>query len=165
VAGRKYTSEAAGRSTGRDAVLPAGARRGDNPVDSRHESEAPMFCPSCGAGQPDEHRFCAFCGARLPLELLRPRKPKQTNLFLGIPTHPDDAAEPVLRVSRYLEDVEIESVDGSVVIPGHHARFSIWVVDRPVCAMSLSEDEAERLGQFLLAPVPKGPPVESSAPR
>jgi hypothetical protein len=109
-----------------------------------------MFCPTCGSEQSNDHRFCAFCGGRLPLELFERRRPKQTNLFLGIPTHPDDAPEPVLRVSRYREEVEIETVDGSVVIPGHHVRLSIWIVDRPVCAMSLSDDEAERLAQFLL---------------
>lgn len=108
-----------------------------------------MYCPNCGSEQPDDHRFCVFSGVRLPLEFLRPRAPKVTNLFLGIPTHRDDPAEPVLRVSRYLEDVEVESDAGSVVIPGHHVRFSIWIVDRPVCAMSLPEDEAERLGELL----------------
>jgi hypothetical protein len=113
-----------------------------------------MFCPSCGCEQSNDHRFCAFCGGRLPLELFERTGPKRTNLFLGIPTHPEDAPEPVLRVSRYRDEVEIESVEGSVVIPGHHVRFSIWLVDRPVCAMSLSEDEAERLGHFLIGSVP-----------
>lgn len=112
-----------------------------------------MFCPACGSEQSDEHRFCAFCGRRLPVELLSRSGRKQTNLFLGIPTHPQDAPEPVLRVSRYVDDIEVESIEGSVVIPGHHVRFSIWLVDRPVCAMSLSDDEAERLAQFLLGSV------------
>jgi zinc ribbon protein len=128
----------------------------------RDESEAPMFCPSCGSEQPDDHRFCLFCGARMPLELLRPRGPKQTDLFLGIPTHPADPPEPVLRVSRYLDDIEVESVEGSVVIPGHHVRFSIWIVDRPVCAMSLTDDEAERLGRFLLGSVHTEPASRSA---
>jgi zinc ribbon protein len=119
-----------------------------------------MFCPTCGSEQSDDHRFCAACGGRLPLELFEHRGAKQTNLFLGIPTHPADAPEPVLRVTRYREDVEFESVEGSVVVPGHHVRFSIWIVDRPVCAMSLSDAEAERLGQFLLGSVR----AESSAP-
>jgi hypothetical protein len=109
-----------------------------------------MFCPTCGSEQSNDHRFCAFCGGRMPIDLFAHRGPKQTTLFLGIPTHPDDAAEPVLRVSRYSAEIEIETVEGSTVIPGHHVRFSIWVVDRPVCAMSLSDDEAERLAQFLL---------------
>ncbi|MGZ4114439.1 MAG: hypothetical protein ACXVQU_09720 [Actinomycetota bacterium] len=121
-----------------------------------------MFCPTCGSEQSNDHRFCAYCGGRLPLELFAHRGAKQTNLFLGIPTHPDDAPEPVLRVTRYVEDVEFESIEGSVVVPGHHVRFSIWIVDRPVCAMSLSDAEAERLGQFLVGSVraePLSPPA------
>jgi hypothetical protein len=89
----------------------------------------------------------------MPSELFAGRGPKHTMLFLGIPTHPDDTPEPVLRASRYHEEIEIETADGSVVIPGHHVRFSIWAVDRPVCAMSLSDDEAERLAHFLLGSV------------
>lgn len=123
-----------------------------------------MFCPTCGAAQSNDHRFCAFCGGRMPLELFS-NGPKQTSLFLGIPTHPDDAPEPVLRVSRYRDDVEIETVDGSVVVPGHHVRFSIWVVDRPVCAMSLSDDEAERLAQFLQGSLRLGSPTAASSSR
>jgi hypothetical protein len=112
-----------------------------------------LYCPSCGLQQPDEHRFCVACGYVLPTDLIRPRQPKVTALFPGIPTHALDPPEPVLRVSRYIEDVQIETADGSATIPGHHVRFSIWVVDRPVCAMSLSEPEADRLAHFVLAPV------------
>lgn len=114
-----------------------------------------MYCPSCGRGQPDTHRFCFACGSPLPTDLVPLRRPKVTNLFPGIPTHAEDAPEPVLRVSRYLDDVEITSGAESVMIPGHHVRLSIWLVDRAVCAMSLTEDEAERLGRFLLTPVPE----------
>jgi hypothetical protein len=119
-----------------------------------------MHCPSCGRGQPDTHRFCFACGSPLPNDLVPLRRPKVTNLFLGIPTHAEDPPEPVLRVSRYLDDVEITSGEGSVMVPGRHVRVSIWVVDRPVCAMSLTEDEAERLGRFLLTPVPPDPADE-----
>lgn len=115
-----------------------------------------MYCPNCGLGQPDEHRFCISCGMPLPRELLPARRAKVTGLFPGVPTHRDDPAEPVLRVSRYLEDIEVTTGEGSVLIPGHHARFSIWVVDRPICAMSLLDSEAQRLAAFLLAPVPNG---------
>jgi hypothetical protein len=123
-----------------------------------------MFCPSCGSEQSNDHRFCAYCGGRLPIELFAHGGRKQTNLFLGIPTHPDDAPEPVLRVSRYADEVEVDSVDGSVVIPGHHVRISIWLVDRPVCAMSLSEEEAERLGQFLIGSVRVEPASRAPTP-
>jgi hypothetical protein len=112
-----------------------------------------VFCPACGLEQSNEHRFCASCGGRLPVEPFERRGPKQTNLFLGIPTHADDPPEPLLRVTRYVDDVEFEAAEGSVVVPGHHVRFSIWIIDRPVCAMSLSDAEAERLGQFLLGSV------------
>jgi|SRR5215217_4168970 len=122
-----------------------------------------MFCPTCGSEQSNDHPFCGSCGGRLPLQLFERKGPKQTNLFLGIPTHPDDAPEPVLRVSRYRDEVEIESAEGSVVIPGHHVRFSIWVVDRPVCAMSLSDDEAERLAHFLLGSVRTEPATRVAA--
>jgi hypothetical protein len=112
-----------------------------------------MYCPSCGVGQPDQHRFCISCGLPLPRDPLPARGPKVTGLFPGIPTHWDDPAEPVLRVSRYLEDREVRGPHGPVVIPGHHVRFSIWVVDRPVCAMSLPDEQSERLARFLLTPV------------
>jgi hypothetical protein len=124
-----------------------------------------MFCPTCGSEQANDHRFCAFCGGRMPVELFARRGPKQTSLFLGVPTHPDDAPEPILRVSRYLDEVEIETGDGSVVIPGHHVRLSIWVVDRPVCAMSLSDDEAERLAQFLLRGIRSEPAAPAARGR
>lgn len=115
-----------------------------------------MYCPNCGLAQPDAHRFCISCGSRLPRELLPARGPKVTSLFPGIPTHRKDPPEPVLRVSRYLHDMELMTDEGRVVVPGRHARFSIWIVDRPVCAMSLADDQAVRLGHFLLASVPNG---------
>jgi hypothetical protein len=122
-----------------------------------------MYCPSCGFGQPDEHRFCISCGVPLPQDLLPERGRKITGLFPGIPTHWDDPAEPGLRVSRYTRDLEVEGSEGRVVIPGHHVRFSIWVIDRPVCAMSLPDEQSERLGRFLLAPVSGNEGVPSQA--
>ena len=107
-----------------------------------------MFCQGCGRPQASDHRFCPACG-----RALTPRDqglgPKVTQLFLGVPAHPDDAAEPVLRVSWYLEDHVFSAAEGDVSVPGHHVRFSIWPVDHPVCAMSLPEDEAARLARFL----------------
>jgi hypothetical protein len=112
-----------------------------------------MYCPSCGFHQPDEHRYCISCGARLPTDLLHPRAPKVTQLFAGMPTHPSDAPEPMLRVSRYVDDVVFESAEGSVTIPGRHVRLSVWVTDRAECAISLSEEEANRLSLFLQMPI------------
>ena len=68
------------------------------------------------------------------------------------PTDPDSAA---LRVTRYLEEVEMRSDEGSVRVPSHHVRFSMWVEDRAMCALSISDDEAEELASFLLATVPE----------
>jgi hypothetical protein len=115
-----------------------------------------MYCPSCGLHQPDTHRYCVACGTVLPTELIRATLPKMTSLFAGIPTHPSDPPEPVLRVSRYLEEIEVETPEGAATIPGHHVRFSVWVIDRPVCAISLPDTEAERLASFLQAPADLG---------
>jgi hypothetical protein len=112
-----------------------------------------MFCPSCGVRQPHEHRFCISCGTLLPRELLRHRGPKESRWFLGIPVLPRDPPQAALRVSRYLEVFEAVTPEGSVLIPDHHVRFSVWVDDAAVTAISLPDDEAARLGEFLLASV------------
>jgi hypothetical protein len=59
-----------------------------------------------------------------------------------------------LRVSRYLEDHEFSAPEGTVTIPGDHVRFSVWLVDRPVAAISLTGSDAEDLGRFLADPEP-----------
>lgn len=113
-----------------------------------------MFCPRCGAGQPNDHRYCGACGAELPLDPEGARVPKVTRLFLGIQTSEHDPPGAVLRVSRYLEDHEFSAPEGTVTIPGDHVRFSIWLVDRPVAAISLTGSEADELGRFLEDPEP-----------
>jgi hypothetical protein len=40
-------------------------------------------------------------------------------------------------------------------------RFSIWVEDTAVAALSLPDDEAASLGEFLLAAVPNGDEVRT----
>jgi hypothetical protein len=112
-----------------------------------------MYCPTCGLRQPETHRYCVSCGSELPNELLRPRAPKVTQFFSCVPTHPADPDGSILRVSRYVDDILFESSEGSVTIPGRHIRFSVWVTDRPECAISLSDDEASRLALFLQTPV------------
>ena len=102
-----------------------------------------MFCPRCGLRQPVEHRFCVECGIVLPRDLLRRHGPKVSQLFRGIPVHPDDDPNGVLRVSRYLEEFAIETQEGAVRVPSHHVRFS-------VCA----------LAAFLLASVVNGNGLE-----
>jgi len=115
-----------------------------------------VFCPHCGLGQPEEHRFCASCGTRLPRELLPERTPKVSRWFWGLPVAAGDPEVGALRVSRYLEEYEIEAAEGSVSVPNHHVRFSIWVDDRAACALSISDEEAAELAAFLQAEVPAG---------
>ena len=110
-----------------------------------------MFCPSCGVEQPREHVFCPACGARLPWELLRRTGPKMTRWFRGIPVVAEDAPDATLRVSGYLEEFEMQAPEGSVRVPNHHVRFSIWVGDQAVCVVSIPDDEAEGLALFLQA--------------
>lgn len=122
-----------------------------------------MFCQRCGFGQPDDHRFCVACGTKLALHLPRPAFPKVTRLFLGIQTSEQDPAGAVLRVSRYIEEHEFSAPEGTVVIPGEHTRFSVWVVDRPVAAISVTESDAGDLGRFLLDPEPAPWPYAGAA--
>jgi len=122
-----------------------------------------MFCQRCGLGQPSDHRFCVACGALLPAHLVQERIPKVTRLFLGIQTTDQDPLGAVLRVSRYLEDHEFTAPEGTVVIPGDHARVSIWLVDRPVAAISVTQSDAEALGRFLLDPQPTSWPFADTA--
>jgi hypothetical protein len=122
-----------------------------------------MFCQRCGFGQPSDHRFCVGCGAQLPGYLVRARVPKVTRLFLGIQTSEQDPPDAVLRVSRYLEDLEFTAPEGTVVIPGDHARVSIWLVDRPVAVISVTQSDAEALGRFLLDPQPTSWPSADPA--
>jgi hypothetical protein len=113
-----------------------------------------MFCPQCGLEQPRSHRFCPACGSRLPTELVPPPGPKVTRLFHSIPIHPADPPDAVLRVSRYFEEFELETADGSVRIPNGHVRFSMWTGDRAACAVSIPDDEADALVRFLGAALP-----------
>jgi hypothetical protein len=115
-----------------------------------------MHCPRCGLGQPSDHRFCPSCGTRLPTELLSPARPKVTRWFRSIPVHQGDDPGAVLRVSRYLDEFDIETAEGSVRVPSHHVRFSFWQEDRAVCALSIPDEEAEALSQFLAATVTDG---------
>ncbi|MFL5767478.1 MAG: zinc ribbon domain-containing protein [Actinomycetota bacterium] len=127
-----------------------------------------MFCPTCGVRQPDEHRFCFSCGALMPRQLIERRGPKESRWFLSVPVLPDDPPRGALRVSRYLEQFEATTAEGSVLVPSHHVRFSIWVDDAVVSAISLPDDEATSLGEFLLAQVRGGdaePSVQTPSPR
>lgn len=80
-----------------------------------------------------------------------------TRWFLGLPVAPSDRPGMALRVSRYLQEFEIDTAEGSVRIPSHHVRFSIWYDDRAESAVSLPDDEAEALAHFLLASAQQEP--------
>jgi hypothetical protein len=122
-----------------------------------------MICPRCGFGAPEGHRFCGSCGAQLPNTGERRRIPKITRLFLGIQTSDGDPPGAVLRVSRYLEDHEFSAPEGTITVPGDHARVSIWLVDRPVAAVSLTGSDADELGAFLRDPEPSPWPREDAS--
>jgi hypothetical protein len=122
-----------------------------------------MICPRCGFGAPEEHRYCGSCGAELPSARSRGRIPKITRLFLGIQTSDGDPPGAVLRVSRYLEEHEFSAPEGTITVPGDHARISIWHVDRPVAAISLTGSDADELARFLGDPEPSPWPRENKA--
>ena len=48
-------------------------------------------------------------------------------------------------------------------VPSHHVRFSVWVDDRALAAISLTDDEAGSVASFLLSAVADGDPVHPSA--
>ena len=120
-----------------------------------------MFCPRCGLEQPAEHRFCVRCGRRLPAELLETRGPKVSRWFPALPLGPDDPHDGALRVTRYVEEVTIETPEGSVEVPSHHVRFSIWSGDHARASISIPDHEADELASFLSALIQ---PSEREAP-
>jgi len=84
-------------------------------------------CRQCGGETTTSYRFCPWCAAPLRLKLVE--------FFRGV----DDDARRALRVSRYL--------------PERRVRFSVWDESgRARAAVSLDEDEAARLGAFLVPP-------------
>jgi len=89
-------------------------------------------CTRCGGSVGDAFRYCPWCAA--------PQRLKLVEFFRGRPNDEDKA----LRVSRYLHDDLDE----------RHVRFSIWSDARVEAAVSLEDDEAERLGRFLLDSAP-----------
>jgi hypothetical protein len=85
-------------------------------------------CRQCGGAVDDVFRFCPWCAA--------PQRSKLVEFFRA---HPRDG-ERTLRVSRYLTD------DPQV-------RFSVWDEGGVArAAISLDEEEAERLAAFIAPP-------------
>jgi hypothetical protein len=98
-------------------------------------------CARCGSSVGDAFRYCPWCAA--------PQRLKIVEFFRA---HPGiNGREKSLRVSRYLDD-RIEE---------RHVRFSVWRASaqkaRAEAAVSLDDEEAERLGHFLLDSVPADP--------
>ena len=88
-----------------------------------------MRCVLCGREVEAAFRFCPWCGA------VQRRK-----LVEFFPGHSTIDPGRTLRVSRYLRTLD----------QAPHVRFSVWDRSGEARAVvSLDEDEAERLGEFL----------------
>ena len=97
--------------------------------------DAAAVCRECGGELESAYRFCPWCAV--------PQRRKLVDFFLA---HPRDAGK-ALRVSRYLTE-------------DPHVRFSVWSPDGVAeAAVSLEEEEAERLAAFLVGPTPKREPL------
>src|SRR3954451_22174828 len=84
-------------------------------------------CTACGENLEASFRFCPWCGVaqrRKLVEFFRP--------------HPNSEGR-ALRVSRYFGDEP-------------QIRFSVWEDGVARAAVSLEEDEAQRLAEFLAPP-------------
>ena len=84
-------------------------------------------CPHCGGRTAAIYRYCPWCAV--------PQRSKLVEFFRGA----DDDSRRALRVSRYLLERRV--------------RFSVWDESGRVRgAVSLDEDEAERVREFLAPP-------------
>jgi hypothetical protein len=90
-------------------------------------------CRHCGNGVEDRFRYCPWCAL--------PQRRKLVEFFAPHPDVPGDATK-ALRVSRYFASEETPP----------QVRVSIWNVDSAEAAVSVSEDEAVRLAEFLAPP-------------
>jgi len=90
-------------------------------------------CRHCGNSVEDRFRFCPWCAT--------PQRRKLVEFFAPHPEIQGDVAK-ALRVSRYFGDDETPP----------QVRFSIWSVDVAEAAVSLSNEEAERVAAFLAPP-------------
>lgn len=108
-----------------------------------------IYCPACRLEQPETHDYCLRCGMELPVQILAAERAKSTRFFPGVKLQEADLESGFLRVSCYREDQIFESDEGSVTIPGHHVRFSIWDGAQARCALSVPESEARDLATFI----------------
>lgn len=110
---------------------------------------ASIFCPQCSQRQPATHLYCMRCGEPLPTQLLGEGPAKRARFFAGIKVGEADPEDAYLRVSCYVRDQVIASPEGTVVLPGHHVRFSVWVASEARCVLSLPAGEAADLADFI----------------
>ena len=88
-------------------------------------------CARCGGELEERFRFCPWCAA--------PQRRKIVEFFSP---HPRDAGK-ALRVTRYLTE-------------DPHVRFSVWNAEGVAeAAVSLDEEETERLAGFLVTQKPQ----------
>ena len=90
-----------------------------------------LACPSCGEELEARFRFCPLCGVA--------QRRKAVEFFWP---HPNSAGR-ALRVSRYFGDEP-------------QVRFSVWDDGVAKAAVSLGEDEARRLADFVAPLVDRG---------
>ena len=94
-------------------------------------------CSRCDGELEARFRFCPHCGV-----------PARTKLVEFFGRHPDPSivSADALRVSRYLETEDSPA----------QLRLSIWSDDRAEAVVSLDDEEAARLGRFLMPrPAPR----------
>jgi hypothetical protein len=90
-------------------------------------------CPDCAGPVEASFHYCPWCSA--------PQRRKLVEFFRPHPQVDGDRGK-ALRVSRYFGSVEGE----------RHLRFSVWNESgRAEAAVSLDEEEAQRLARFVLA--------------
>jgi hypothetical protein len=90
-------------------------------------------CPRCDGPVGDAFRFCPWCAA--------PQRRKLVEFFRADP-EVEAGRSRALRVSRYLGEQR-------------HVRFSIWDDGVASAAVSIPEEEADRLGRFVLDTAPR----------
>jgi hypothetical protein len=108
-----------------------------------------IYCPQCRQQQPAVHIYCFRCGEPLPSEAMHGTPNKAARFFAGTKVSDGDPEGAYLRVSCYLREQTVTSDEGSVTIPGHHVRFSVWVGNEARCVISIPEGEALDLARFI----------------
>jgi hypothetical protein len=98
-------------------------------------------CQQCGNGVEDRFRYCPWCAT--------PQRTKLVEFFAPHPGLPGDRRK-ALRVSRYF---------GSDEQPPQF-RLSIWHGDAAGAAISLTDQEAARLGAFVAPAASRKPLIE-----